>query len=166
MNNRKVQQVAVGVSMSLLPVLALAQEADGEPNYITVLAGMLLGLAFLVMVLVMVFTLIARSSRARYETIKLLIEKGQEVPPELLAPHRPAAHRFDRERWSPAELMGHAVGWGVILSCLGVGIGLANYIDSGELRSAAWGLIPLFLGIGWFINAGIIRYQIAKVGKP
>ncbi|HEY7672664.1 MAG TPA: DUF6249 domain-containing protein [Gammaproteobacteria bacterium] len=128
-----------------------------ELNYDVVLPAMLLGFG----VLAVVFALVARATKARYETIKLLIEKGQELPPELLAPHRPPVPRS----LTLAELQGYAVGWGVTWTCLGLGISVASYASSGELRSAAWGLVFLFLGIGSFINAAIIRRQI-KAATP
>ena len=166
MHNVKFRNIALGASMLLQPVLAFAQEAQGAGPRLTVLPAldytvvfpaMLLGLA----VLAVVFVLVRHRNKARYETIKLLIEKGQEVPPEFYAPHRPPVPG-NRYTLTPEELKGYAVGWGVTWTCLGLGVGAANYFSSGELRSAAWGLIFVFLGLGSFINATIIRWQIAK----
>jgi hypothetical protein len=122
-----------------------------------VLPAVLLGFG----VLVVVFALVARATKARYDTIRQLIEKGQELPPELLAPHRPPMPK----NLTLAELRGYAIGWGVTWTCLGLGISLASYVSSGEWRSAAWGLVFLFLGIGSFINAAIIERQI-KAATP
>jgi hypothetical protein len=123
-------------------------------NYDVVLPAMLLGFG----VLAVVFALVARATKARHETIRLLIEKGQELPPELLAPHRPPAPRS----LTLEEFRGYAIGWGVTWTCLGLGIGLASYLSSGNWRSAAWGLIFVFLGIGSFINAALVHWHIKK----
>jgi hypothetical protein len=127
-----------------------------ELNYEVVLPAVLLGLA----VLVVVFVLIVRSNKARHETIRLMIEKGQEIPPEFFAPHRPPVPT--KEPLALDYYRGMAIGWGVTWTCLGLGIGLANYLSSGNIRAAAWGLIFVFLGIGSFINAAIIHWQIKK----
>ena len=81
----------------------------------------------------------------------------------LFAPHRPVAQS---RALTPEELMGYAVGWGVTWTCLGLGISAASYVSTGQVRSAAWGLIFVFLGIGSFINAALIRRQIAKQAAP
>jgi hypothetical protein len=125
-----------------------------ELNFAVVLPAMLLGLA----VLVVVFVLVGRNNKARHETIKLMIEKGQEVPPEFFAPHRPTVSRS----LTLEEFRGYAIGWGVTWTCLGLGIGLASYLSSGNWRSAAWGLIFVFLGLGSFINAALVQWQIKK----
>jgi hypothetical protein len=109
-------------------------------------------------VLAVVFALVARATKARYETMKLLIEKGQELPPELVAPHRPPMPR-NMELW---EYRGYAIGWGNTFTCLGLGISLASYLSSGDWRAAAWGLVFVFLGIGSFINAAVVHRQIKK----
>ena len=163
MFSRKVRNVVVCASLLVQPLLALAQEVAPLPqrglDFYVVFPAMLLGLA----VLVVVFLLVGRANRARYETVKLLIEKGQGVPPEFFAPHRPVAQS---RALTPEELMGYAVGWGVTWTCLGLGISAASYVSTGQVRSAAWGLIFVFLGIGSFINAALIRRQIAKQAAP
>jgi hypothetical protein len=140
--------------MLLLPALSLAQEAAAQPPFVFAGAAVLLGLA----ALGVIFTLIARATKARYETMRLLIEKGKELPPELVAPHRPPMSK----NMTLADYRGYAIGWGNTFTCLGLGISLASYLSSGNWRAAAWGLIFVFLGIGSFINAAIIHWQIKK----
>jgi hypothetical protein len=148
---------------ALTPALAFAQaqaqpQGDGgEPNYLVVFGGMALG----VIVVALVLATVARVQKARYETIRAMVEKGQEIPEQLLG-HR--HHHFPREpqAQTPEYLMGHALGWGVLLSFLGLGVGLANFLSSGEIRSAAWGLIFLFLGLGMLTNSAIIRAGIRR----
>lgn len=166
MFSRMIRNVAAGAGLLLQPLLALAQEtlarnAQGEVvglgvDYAVVFPAMLLGLALLVVV----FLLIGRANRARYETVKLMIEKGQEIPPEFFAPHRP--HALPKEGLTLDYYRGMAIGWGVTWTCLGLGISAASYVSSGQLRSAAWGLIFVFLGLGSFINAAIVHWQIKK----
>ena len=125
-----------------------------EINYAVVLPAVLLGFG----VLAVVFALVARATKARYETMRLLIEKGQELPPELLAPHRPPVPK----NMTIEDYRGYAIGWGNTFTCLGLGISLASYLSAGNWRAAAWGLVFVFLGIGSFINAAIIHRQIKK----
>jgi hypothetical protein len=144
--------------MLLLPALSLAQEAAREPPIVFAGAAVLLGLA----VLAVIFVLISRANKARYETMRLLIEKGQELPPELVAPHKPPVPT----NMTLEAYRGYAIGWGNTFTFLGLGISLASYLSSGNWRAAAWGLIFVFLGIGSFVNAAIIHRQIKKQAKP
>lgn len=155
---RRMELGLQGAGMWLVPGLALAQESGGEVDYVIVFGGMIAGL----IALAIIFNFVLRGRRARFETIRLLIEKGQEIPPQLLGPGVPAPRQ---EKWSLEELRGHAVGWGNVFTFLGVGIGLANYLSAGDWRSAAWGLIFVFLGIGWFVNAAIIHRSIKKQAR-
>src|SRR2546430_16060488 len=79
-------------------------------------------------------------SRMQHRTIRMLAEKGQPIPPALLAPPAPAVRqRSDMRR-------------GVVLTMVGIGaiifLGAVNDWEGG-----AWslGLIPLLIGAGYLI---------------
>ncbi len=94
---------------------------------------------FLTILLVVIATLVLRYRKhaQTQETLRLMIEKGAEIPPELLTP--PVSQYGDLRR-------------GLIL----VGAGLSLSIAIGLMRgfgagSWALGLIPLFIGAGYLI---------------
>jgi hypothetical protein len=101
----------------------------------------ILGAMAIVLGLLMPVTLVgiilwykARRNQLLHDTALKLAEKGQPVPPELFAdtsgPH--------------ANLR-----LGVVLLMLGIGIALSLYLI--DLRSWAFGIIPMFMGIGYLI---------------
>jgi hypothetical protein len=94
---------------------------------------------FLTILLVVIGTLAFRYRKhaQTQETLRLMIEKGAEIPPELLTP--PVSQYGDLRR-------------GLIL----VGVGLSLSIAIGLMQgfgggSWALGLIPLFIGAGYLI---------------
>ena len=79
-------------------------------------------------------------SRMQHRTIRMLAEKGQPIPPALLAPPAPAVRqRSDMRR-------------GVVLTMVGIGaiifLGAVNDWEGG-----AWslGLIPFLIGVGYLL---------------
>jgi len=147
-------RVSAAASLLAIPTLGLAQDSHNAPNYLIVFGAM----ALAVIVVFLIVSAVARTSKARFEMIRMLIEKNQEIPPQLMSPHQPQMPR----PLTAAEYRGFAVGWGVTWTALAVGLGLTMYIIFGELRFAAWGLIPLCLGIGSFINAALIHHGMRK----
>jgi hypothetical protein len=79
-------------------------------------------------------------SRMQHRTIRMLAEKGQPIPPALLAPPAPAVRqRSDMRR-------------GVVLTM--VGIGLVLFLGAvNDWEGGAWsiGLIPFLIGAGYLI---------------
>lgn len=148
---------------ALAPVTAIAQTGDSGPDYLIIFGGM--GLAVLIVALIC--WTVARAQQTRYETIRSLIEKGQEIPPQLL-PGTPAPKPVQKSRAEAAEDSAWGVLlWGILFSFLGVGIGLAAYLSSGDIRKAAWGLILLFVGLGlltFLALAVYVNLQAAKDG--
>jgi len=88
-----------------------------------------------------------RARQMRHETIRLALEKGQPLPPELLEPPlRPAG---DLAR-------------GVKLLALGLGISLMLFF----MEKRAWpvGLILLLLGLGYLVSHWLTGRQGAPGG--
>jgi Domain of unknown function (DUF6249) len=98
----------------------------------------LFGAPVLIVAVIMYFGF--SKNRMMHRTIRMMVEKGQPVPPELLAPLPSAPpQRSDMRR-------------GVILVMVGLGLmlflGAANDWEGG-----AWavGLIPLLIGVGYLL---------------
>ena len=79
-------------------------------------------------------------SRMQHRTIRMLAEKGQPVPPALLAPPVPAVRqRSDMRR-------------GVVLTMIGVGLMVwLGAINDWEGGAWSLGLIPFLIGAGYLI---------------
>jgi hypothetical protein len=96
------------------------------------------GAPVLIVIMIGIFALLV--SRSRQRTIRMLVEKGQPVPAELLAP----ATRAVRQRSDVRR--------GVVWAMVGVGfmvwLGAVNDWEGG-----AWsfGLIPFLIGLGYLI---------------
>lgn len=108
-----------------IPIVAIVfLSIFGAPVLIVIMIGMF---AFLM-------------SRMRQRTIRLMVEKGQPVPAELLAPARRAVHqRSDVRR-------------GVVWTM--VGIGLMVFLGAvNDWEGGAWslGLIPFLIGLGYLM---------------
>ena len=79
-------------------------------------------------------------SRMQHRTIRMLAEKGQPIPPALLAPPTPAIRqRSDMRR-------------GVVLTMVGVGL-MIFFGAVNDWEGGAWslGLIPFLIGAGYLI---------------
>ena len=80
------------------------------------------------------------ASRQRHRTIRMMVEKGQTVPPELLMAPTPAVRqRSDMRR-------------GVILAMIGVGV-MLFFAAVNDWEGGAWtlGLIPFLIGAGYLL---------------
>ena len=79
-------------------------------------------------------------SRMQHRTIRMLAEKGQPIPPALLAPPAPAIRqRSDMRR-------------GVVLTMVGVGL-MIFFGAVNDWEGGAWslGLIPFLIGAGYLL---------------
>jgi hypothetical protein len=79
-------------------------------------------------------------SRMQHRTVRMLAEKGQPIPPELLAPPIPAVkQRSDMRR-------------GIVLVMVGVGI-MICFGAWGGWEGGAWalGVIPFVIGLGYLL---------------
>ena len=87
-----------------------------------------------------------RQDAKRHETIRAMIDKGLELPRELLAPPRA------RPAESPAL---RDLRRGLLLICGGLGLaaccGTIGIWNPHALRAVGLGLVPLFIGLGYLI---------------
>jgi hypothetical protein len=88
-------------------------------------------------------------NRMLHDTIRLMVEKGQPIPPELLQPQ-------DMQRRRPSDLR-----YGLLF--IGLGLGLAALLFSEQ--SARWpvALIPLLMGVAYLVTWKI---ESNKNGQP
>jgi Domain of unknown function (DUF6249) len=111
------------IPAQVIPIIAISLLAVfGTPILIVALAGMF----------------IFSASRQRHRTIRMMVEKGQPVPAELLmAPTRAARQHSDMRR-------------GVIWTMIGIGLmvwlGAVNDWEGGVW---SFGLIPFLIGLGY-----------------
>src|SRR5947207_1501713 len=112
------------------------------PDEIIPLVGIvflsIFGAPVLIVILIGMFALLV--SRSRQRTIRMLVEKGQPVPAELLAPATRAVRRRSDVR--------RGVVWTM------VGLGLMIWLAAvNDWEGGAWslGLIPFLIGIGYLI---------------
>src|SRR5258707_12811037 len=96
------------------------------------------GAPVLIVMVIGIFALIG--NRMRQRTIRMMVEKGQQVPAELLAPEvRRVRRRSDVRR-------------GVVWTM--VGLGLMVWLAAGnDWGGGGWsfGLIPFLIGLGYFV---------------
>jgi Domain of unknown function (DUF6249) len=119
-----------------------ARAGKDIPDEVIPLVGIvflsIFGAPVLIVVMIGVFALLV--SRSRQRTIRMMVEKGQPVPAELLAPEvRRVRRRSDVRR-------------GVIWTM--VGLGLMVWLAAvNDWEGGAWslGLIPFLIGLGYLI---------------
>ena len=96
------------------------------------------GAPVLIVILIGLFALLV--SRSRQRTIRMLVEKGQPVPAELLAP----ATRTGRQRSDVRR--------GVVWTMVGVGLIVwLGAVNDWEGGAWSFGLIPFLIGLGYLI---------------
>ena len=103
------------------------------------LVSILVPLGFFAMVATvvwLVFSARERQRRLTHETIRLMIEKGQPVPPELFLDPKIAKPRNDLRR-------------GVLL--IAAGFGIVVFFLAHHDRAWSLGVIPLLVGVGYII---------------
>jgi hypothetical protein len=82
----------------------------------------------------------SRHTAQRHQTLRAMVEKGMQIPPELLGQaKRPPSPASDRRR-------------GILLICAGIGI-IGFLVLAGGKDGASLGLIPILIGIGYLIVA-------------
>jgi hypothetical protein len=84
---------------------------------------------------------IYRIYRQRSETLRLMVEKGIAIPPELIAPRSRPANDLRR---------------GLVSVGLGVGLSICLAV-MGEHGSWTIGLVPLLVGVGYIVSWRLTR---------
>jgi len=123
-------------SMLLAALFGIAPAANAAPDSFPLIGP----IAFLTSVVVIVALLVwakVRRTRLVQENVRLMIERGQPVPPELLGVPRPASDLRRGIMWS-------ALGLGIVLCFLPLGF------------PWSFGLVPLLVGVG-YLAAAIIQ---------
>lgn len=115
---------------------------DEIPAMVIPLVGIvfltIFGAPVLIVIAIGIFALLV--SRSRQRTIRMMLEKGQPVPAELLAPHtRAVRQRSDVRR-------------GVIWTMVGLGL-IIFFGAVNEWQEGIWsiGLIPFLIGLGYLL---------------
>jgi len=96
------------------------------------------GAPVLIVIMIGLFTLLV--SRMRQRTIRMMVEKGQPIPAELIAPAvRSVRRRSDVRR-------------GVIWTMVGLGV-MIFFGAVNDWEGGAWslGLIPFLIGLGYLL---------------
>jgi len=96
------------------------------------------GAPVLIVIMIGIFTLLV--SRMRQRTIRMMVEKGQPIPAELIAPAvRSVRRRSDVRR-------------GVIWTMVGLGV-MIFFGAVNDWEGGAWslGLIPFLIGLGYLL---------------
>ena len=99
------------------------------------------GAPVLIVIAIGIFALLL--SRSRQRTIRMMVEKGQPVPPELLS--SPAAAPVTVRPWYDLRR-------GIVLVSVGVGVVMFFGISAGWDNGVwALGLIPGLIGLGYLL---------------
>jgi hypothetical protein len=88
---------------------------------------------------------IYRVYRQRSETLRLMVEKGVQIPPELISP-APRPHQDFRR--------------GLVLSMFGIGLGICLGTIAEHHGMWTLGLIPLLVGLGYIV-ASRVKHPVA-----
>lgn len=130
-----------------LPETAMAEvgiEKTDDLEFIDTYPGKLVpfvGMGTAVAIVWIVFGFVRQCDKMRHDTIKQYLDKGLEVPWELLV------DSGNPQTWKP----GSDLRKGFVWLAIGLGLGLTACILSGNPRSLALGLIFDFIGIGYLI---------------
>jgi len=117
--------------------------SDGDiPKEVIPLVGIvfltIFGAPVLIVAVIMYFGF--SKNRMMHRTVRMIVEKGQPVPPALLAPPPPAVRqRSDMRR-------------GVVLVMVGVGV-MLFFAAVNDWEGGAWaiGIIPFLIGLGYLL---------------
>lgn len=143
------------ISTWLLPIVCLAQETqsseavnvvakDNSNQAIAIIVPIALFI-FLLGIVFIVHYLRFRQSQELQNTIRIMIEKGSQVPTELLSPpEKNTKYQEDIRK-------------GLILLFLGIAIPIAMVISQPENKGWVWGLIPLSIGLAYLISARLSK---------
>jgi hypothetical protein len=120
----------------------ISHSGEDIPEAVIPLVGIIMLIVFgapvLIVAVIMYFGF--SKNRMMHKTIRMMVEKGQEVPAALLAPPPPAVRqRSDMRR-------------GVILLTVGLGL-MLFFAAVNDWEGGAWaiGVIPFVIGLGYLL---------------
>lgn len=110
----------------------------------------LFGAPVLMVAAIMLFSYL--KARSLHRTVRMMVEKGQEVPASLFAPPPVVRARSDMRR-------------GVVLTMIGFGLIIFLAAVNGGFRGGEWsvGVIPLMIGFGYLL---VWKLDVRKNGPP
>ncbi len=114
-------------------------EGNGEPPAVAVVAVVATFMTLAISIVAGLYA-IYRVSQQRAETLRLMIEKGVTIPPELIAPKPRRASDLRR---------------GIVLAMFGLGLGVFLFAVAAE---GMWtmALVPLFVGLGYLLAFRVV----------
>ena len=138
MTSRRFSLRAAPVALTAAVVLAAPRAALAASDEVQLFVPLAF-FACVAVVAALVMVGYHRYTVQRHETLRAMIDKGMQIPPELLgeAGPRGASPRRDLRR-------------GILLVATGLGLGLFLLIGSG-VQECLLGLIPAFIGAGYLV---------------
>jgi hypothetical protein len=98
--------------------------------------------AMIVLIVFLVMLYRSKKDREMHTTLRLMVEKGADIPAELLHPKQKSTSNTDLRR-------------GVLLLFTGMGymafMGILGMLEPDALKGLGVGLIPIFIGIGYLL---------------
>ena len=137
-------RVLIGTGICLNPLMAFAQGIDAQE--LTIIG---MGVSLPVVIVIVFLIAEALEDRRRFKLIERLIGEGRDIPSALLLK--------TKEQLTPIEQRLFELRRGVWLLFSGLGIAIALYLMSGDYKSAAWGLVFVFLSGASFVNATFLK---------
>jgi hypothetical protein len=144
--DKKMKQKGVHFSIGDDDVDALVKDSGSSHDEIPAMVVPLVGVIFLtifgapVLIVAVIMYFGFSKNRMMHKTVRMMVEKGQEVPAALLAPPPPAVRqRSDMRR-------------GVVLVMIGLGLVIfLGAVNDWENGSWAIGIIPFLIGLGYLL---------------
>lgn len=112
-----------------------AHNRGSQPPAVAIIAVIGTFATFALMIVAVAFA-VYRIYRQRSETLRLMVEKGVQIPPELLAPKPQAGSDLRR---------------GLVLTTFGLGLGIFLLAVSDVRGMWTLGLVPLLVGAGYLV---------------
>jgi hypothetical protein len=144
--------LALVIATVLVPTLARAQSESGGSFVPVAIVGIVFGCGALIVGIVAYAA--HRGRQLRHETIRLAIEKGQPVPPELLGAPTAGTRRRDLKR-------------GLVLVFVGAAICISFAVSPPSGMQSQWvaGLVPAALGLAFLTSYALGRRDPQAPGE-
>jgi uncharacterized membrane protein HdeD (DUF308 family) len=114
-----------------------------------VATSIIVPLGFFLLIFGVIFTIYYLNYRKQAQiqkTLQLMVEKGVQLPESLIT------------AWPQRR---NKTGHGIVLACLGLSICIALFVSEPGERNWIWGIVPLFLGLG-YLTAGFMEARTAQ----